>query len=356
MAVALRSERPEPRPEFALDLDLRARDGFPAPEPTQPAPRRQVATAFRRRWALALGTAASLFIVATAIFSSGVLDSGGDPVGPAQPTSQAAPAEDAGTATPLASKGGAEPAQRLAPPGPGVRAPGSSSAPSRAKREVERAASVTLSTPRDEIEETADDAIRITDRHGGIVMSSNVSVGEEAAGATLDLRIPSDRLQPAIADLSELGHVRSRTQEAADITSSFTSPRRQLRDALAERRGLLRRLAAADTPNETAAVRARLRAVNRRIDRAQRDLRRLRERVSYAAVAVAIEPGAKATEDGGGWTIGDAAGDALGVLRAVLGATLVALAVLVPAALLGGLGWLAYRAWVRRRRESVLDF
>jgi hypothetical protein len=223
------------------------------------------------------------------------------------------------------------------------------------KREVERAASVTLSTPRDEIEETADDAIRITDRHGGIVMSSNVAVGEEAAGATLDLRIPSERLQPAIADLSELGHVRSRTQEAADITSSFTAPRRQLRDALAERRGLLRRLAAADTPNETAAVRARLRAVNRRIDRAQRDLRRLRERVSYAAVAVAIEPGAKSKDDGG-WTIGDAAGDALGVLRALLGATLVALAVLVPAALLGGLGWLAYRAWVRRRRESVLDF
>ena len=349
LAVALRSERPEPRPEFALDLDLRARDGFPAPEPIQatPAPRR--ATAFRRRWALALGTTASLFIVVTAVLVSGLPGGGGRDDSTSIPTEL----EDQLPA----------PAQREAAPAPaGTAAPAMSlpappdAAPRVRNRRVERGASITLAPPRDRIEDVADDALRVTDRHGGFVLSSNVTAGEgREAGANLELRIPSDRLQPAIADLSELAHVRARTQSSRDITAAFTSPRRQLADALAERRGLLRRLAAAVTPNETAAVRARLRAVNRRIDRAQRELRRLRERVSYAAVSVAIEPGAKA-DDGGGWTIGDAADDALGVLRAVLGGALVALAVLVPAALLGGLGWLAYRAWVRRRRERVLDF
>jgi hypothetical protein len=349
LAVAVRDQRPAPRPEFALDLDLRARDGFAEPEPTQAAPSPQRPIAFRRRWALVLGTAASLFIVATAVFSSGVLDSGGGTDERAVPAAMDQPAGDSGIVTPL-SKGGGSQAERLAPPGPGVRAPGSA-AP---RRQVEYAASVTVATPRDEIEEAADRAVRITDRHGGIVMSSNVSLGDEAAGATLDLRVPADRLRAAMADLSELGHVRSRTQESADITAAFTSPRRRLADALAERRGLLRRLAAAVTPNETAAVRARLRAVNRRIDRAQRELRRLRDRVSFAAVSVAIEPGAKAKDDGG-WTIGDAAGDALGVLRALLGATLVGLAVLVPAAALAAVGRLAHLAWVRRRRESALD-
>ena len=223
-------------------------------------------------------------------------------------------------------------------------------------RKVERGASLTLSTPRDEIEDVADGAIRVTDRHGGFVLTSSVSSGEGTeAGATLDLRIPSARLQPALADLSELAHVRARTQEARDITAAFTSPRRRLSDALAERRGLLRQLARADTPNETAAVRARLRAVNRRIDRSQAELRRLRDRVSFAAVSVAIEPGGADSGDGGGWSLGDAADDALGVLRALLGAALVALAVLVPAGLLGGAGWLAYRGWVRHRRERVLE-
>jgi hypothetical protein len=222
-------------------------------------------------------------------------------------------------------------------------------------RKVERGASLTLSTPRDRIEDVADGAVRVTDRHGGFVLSSSVSSGEgREAGATLDLRIPSTRIQPALADLSELAHVRARTQEARDITAAFTSPRRSLSDALAERRGLLRQLARADTPNETAAVRARLRAVNRRIDRAQAELRRLRDRVSFAAVSVAIEPGGD-SGDGGGWSLGDAVNDAIAVLRALLGGALVGLAVLVPAGLLGGAGWLAYRAWVRHRRESALE-
>jgi len=341
LAVALRDDRPLPRPEFALDLDLRARDGFPAAETASPAPRPKRALAFRRRWALALGTAASLFIVATAVLTSGGGDQTRRPSPSASEPLRDLESSDSAPAT-------AQPGIAPAPPPAGV-------APRVRDRKVERGASLTLSTPRDQIEDVADGAVRVTDRHGGFVLSSSVSSGEgREPGATLDLRIPSARLQPALADLSELAHVRARTQEARDITAAFTSPRRRLSDALAERRGLLRQLARAVTPNETAAVRARLRAVNRRIDRSQAELRRLRDRVSFATVSVAIEPGAD-SGDGGGWSLGDAADDALGVLRALLGGALVALAVLVPAGLLGGAGWLAYRGWVRRRRESALE-
>ena len=139
------------------------------------------------------------------------------------------------------------------------------------------------------------------------------------------------------------------------MTAEFTSPRRRLADALAERRGLLRQLARADTPNETAAIRARLRAVNRRADRAQAELRRLRERVGFATVSVSVRPG---TDGGGGddgWSLGDAARDALSVLGAIGGAAIVALAVALPAGLLALLGWVAYRALARRRREQALD-
>jgi Domain of unknown function (DUF4349) len=364
LAVALREERPLPRPEFALDLDLRARDGFPAAEAARPAPRPKRAVAFRRRWALALGTVASLFIVATAVLTSGGGGDGQfrsasrDGAAPAKPEtslesrdSAPAPSPAVGAA-PATAGGGATAQPDIAPVPP----PTGGVAPRARERKVERGASLTLSTSRDEIENVADGAIRVTDRHGGFVLTSSVSSGEGTeAGATLDLRIPSARLQPALADLSELAHVRARTQDARDITAAFTSPRRRLSDALAERRGLLRQLARADTPNETAAVRARLRAVNRRIDRAQAELRRLRDRVSLAAVSVAIEPGGGDSGDGGGWSLGDAADDALGVLRALLGGALVALAVLVPAGLLGGAGWLAYRRWVRHRRERVLE-
>ena len=354
LAVALCAERPEPRPEFALDLDLRVREGFGAAARSAPAAR-SARKAAARPWRLALPAAALAFIVATGAVTSGVFDSGGDPSSPQPPLAlDEAPVQR--EAQEGAGDSAAAPATSPPLPAPPRVAPGAR------ERRQERAATLTLAAPRDRIEETADEAIRVTDRHGGFVLSSSVSSGDDSeAGAALDLRVPSERLQRALADLSELAHVRARTQDTRDITAAFTSPRRRLADALAERRALLRQLARADTPNETAVIRARLRAANRRIDRAQAELRRLRERVAFSAVAVTIEPGsASAGTDGndgsgGGWTLGDALDDALGVLRALAGATLVALAVLVPAGLLAAAAWPAYRLWLRRRRERALE-
>jgi hypothetical protein len=67
---------------------------------------------------------------------------------------------------------------------------------------------------------------------------------------------------------------------------------------------------------------------------------------------VSIEPGAKAA--GGRWTTGDAVASALGVLEAIAGGTMVALAVLLPAALLLALSWIGRRAYLRRVREGAL--
>jgi hypothetical protein len=364
LAVALRGERPTPRPEFALGLDLRAREGFSSQRVQAPPARRPWKIGLPRRSVpLALGTAAALFIVATAVLSSGVLGGGGNDgaqVAVKEPavksTGRESQAPLSATPQPQAAAdsqaAGGSSGQALAPPSPG-RPAGVS--PQARRRQVERSASVTLSTPSDRVEDVADGVVRVTDRYGGFVLSSSVSSGEGAdTGASLELRIPTTRLQPAVADLSELAHVRSRTQAGRDITSEFASPRRRLADALAERRGLLGRLAKAATANETAAVRARLRAVNRRIDRNRSTLRSLRERVSFSAVAVSVEPGGKA-DGNGGWTIGDAARDALSVLGAVAGATIIAIAVAVPAGILALGAWLAYRALARRRRERALD-
>ena len=72
-------------------------------------------------------------------------------------------------------------------------------------------------------------------------------------------------------------------------------------------------------------------------------------------MSVAVRPGAGAGSSDDGWSLGDAARDALSVLGAIAGAAIVALAVAVPAAIVGLLAWLAYRAVLRRRREQALD-
>lgn len=358
LARAVRAERPRPRPEFELALDLRAHEGFPpADRPgihkEEPARRKELHTPHRLRTTpLALGTAAAIFIVATAVLTSGLL--GGDGGGgkdkkPTELYDVLSPSTPSGRAAQEKAAGGASAAV------PALSQDRTAAPPATRRRQVERSAELELTTPRDQIEDVADGVIRVTDRHGGFVLRSSVSGGDKSdAGASLFLRIPSTQLQATIADLSELAHVRSRTQSSRDVTAQFSSPRRRLADALAERRGLLRQLARAVTPNETAAVRARLRAANRRADRARAELRRLHDRVRYSSVAVSVAAGA-AGKDDGGWSLGDAAHDAVSVLRAVAGAAIVGLAVAVPAGFVAFLGWLAYRAVLRRRREQALD-
>jgi hypothetical protein len=344
LALALRAARPVPGPELARRLDAKVEHGFP------PRARRRRAWMGRRPAPLALGAAASIFIAVTAVVSSGVLSTGGGSSEP--PSVSPAVRERSGQPQTGAARGPAStaaPATAPAPPSTGA-----DRIPVQRKREVERSAALVLSAPSGKIEDVADGVIGVTDRYGGFVMSSSVSSGEdEAAGATLDLRIPSNRLQPALTDLSKLAHVRSRTQGSEDITAQFGSPRRHLADAIAERRALLRRLASAATPNETASIRARLRLAERRIDRARKTLRRLDARVGLAAVSVTVEPGRE--DHSGTWTIGDAARDSLSVLGAVLGALIIALAVTVPLALVLLVAWGARRSYLRHARERTLD-
>jgi hypothetical protein len=138
------------------------------------------------------------------------------------------------------------------------------------------------------------------------------------------------------------------------VTGTYTSARSRLREALAERRGLLRQLATADTPNETASIRSRLRLANRRIGRARAALRDLATRVRYAAVSVTVEA-ARERGQSGDWTLGEALDDAFGILRTALAVALVSLAVLLPIMLLVVLAWLGGGRIVRERRERALD-
>jgi uncharacterized protein DUF4349 len=393
LVLAVHAERPRPRAQFAEKLDARVAAGFPRMEsgqseedgvevgsgggqpPRKPTERksRLLPAIRRRRLPLAFGTAASLLIVVTAIVSSGVLSedrssrsvaTDGPPSTDALGT-QSSPATGAAEAQrPRRSSDQAPertravPAEKLSTPGSSAGVPrrGGGVLPQVRNRLQDRDAAIVLAAPRADIEDTADGVIQVTGRYEGFVLRSNVSGGDEGrAGATLELRIPSDKLQPALRDLSELAHVRSRTQTTQDITARFVSARSRLNEAVAERRALLRQLARAATPNEAGSIRVRLRLANRRIAAARSNLRSLRNRVDFSSVSVAIEADESAKATDSGWSPGDALHDALGILETTVGILLVSLAVLVPLSALGLLVWLATSSVRRGRRERALD-
>jgi hypothetical protein len=338
LALALEAESELPDEPFARELGERVAAGFPRP--------RRRPRLLTRALALAGGAACLLVVMAVALsVSTDTRQEDGRhaaPLGSEGPVPSAAPPTGLGAAE--------ERAAQAAPGGGQGRA-----APAEEQRRIERSAELTLAAPEDEIERVADGVIQVTDRHRGFVLRSSVSTGDDSdPGGTFDLRIPAERLQPALRDLSKLGHVRARRQAGQDVTPVYVAARDRLTTAKAERRSLLRRLAVADTDGEAEAIRRRIDAVDLRIVRLRRELEALRERTDYAVVAVELEAGDDSGGGAGGGGTGEAFDDALGLLEGSLGIALRALGVLIPLALVAGLGWLAGRLLLRRRREAAL--
>lgn len=218
-------------------------------------------------------------------------------------------------------------------------------------RVQETSASLTLSARLDEVQDVADGVVSVTDRYHGFVEGSTVNVGEHSGRANFSLRIPSANLQAALSDLSDLGHVVSRNEGSADITGSFVSAGERFKDARAAVRRILEQLETAVSASEIAALRQQLSFARSELASARSQLRQVKQRAALSTVTVAIT----SAGDGPGWSIGDAADDAVGVLEALAGAALVTLAVLVPlGALLAG-AWYGTAGVRRRRRESGLS-
>ena len=380
----LRAERPEPEQPFAAELDARAAEGFGGSGAESPFGRlgRWLSAKQPRQILAPAGAAVTLLVVVgVAISQSGIVGDDGSrgegPIADAPTATEPAVTEEPpggvqGTAESLEIAPGDTPTEDFgAQQAPNVlpnysndsdstlKAPPNPPAPNRNglvpgqdDRKVEQAAQLTLSTEPDDVPGVADDVIDVTDRYSGIVVSSQVSgSADDSSVARFDLAIPATELQSALADLSELADVKARSESTLDITEPFVAAREQLADARAELESLLTQLADADTPNETASIRARIDIVRGEIAGARSQVEDLGRRARFARVSVTVEG------DGGsaGWSLGDAADDAVDVLRTVAGVALVSLAVLAPLAVLGAIGWIVARGAARRRRERALD-
>jgi hypothetical protein len=374
LAVALRDDRPAADPGFARELDTRVERGFPRAK-------RRTAFSWPKVTLPALGLAASVFLVVVIATSvpngdEAGTDSGG---GSASTTTTQAPSasdESASAGDASGASGGESAARKQAVPSPAEDAgtsapasiepglpeppqPGNPSTDGRSRRYVQRSAQIVLATPPRDVDRAAARIIRVADDLGGYVVSSQVS---SRSSGEFELRVPESRLQRALSRLSAIGKVRERTQSSQDITGAVVSVAERLKDARTERRSLLRQLAKATTPNQTASIRARLRLVSSQIASAKRDLRTAKRRASYSTISVQLLADRRAgssadddDDDSAGWTPGDALRDAARILEVSAGVLLVAGALALPIGLVVLLVWLAARQAAQRRRERALD-
>jgi Domain of unknown function (DUF4349) len=373
LALTLQADVPEADPAFAEELRARVEAGFPPAAGSARARAQSAGAGIRERSRLVPRAArravpaiavtgailVPLVLVATLAGPPNGSDDGGGSDGGggavAVPESaggaggrgggvrEAAPGDQA------AAGSGSSQAIAPVPPGDGF-------APGQRTRKIERSIGLELEAPVDELARVAERVTTVTNRHGGFVLSSSLSTGDDGAGGDFELRIPSNRLRPALRDLSGLATVRSQSQSGRDVTREHVTARDRLQAARAERRSLLRRLEQAATDEEAEAIRARLDLVAGQINGLRAQLRDLRLRTDYAVVTVtllAAEDGAN-DEGGAGGSFDDAIGDAEELLIGTAGVLVRILALLLPLALVALVVGLAASVLRRRRRESAL--
>jgi hypothetical protein len=374
IVAELEAMRPRPRPAFTADLDERVAAGFGPREGSRETwadrlRRARPVTSSWRKLAMPAG-AAALVAIAAATAVIAVSESG--PQGPEKrfaestggsptpPNARLAHADEFGASVPknaesaagelgVGSAGGAAAAENesstVGPYAARVR-----------QRDLERSARVVLAVDPEDVRSAAGEVLAVVNEYDGIVLRSSTRTRAEGrAVASFQLLVPSRRLPDALAALSEIGPVRSRSDAAVDVTAPTIGLQERARDSRAKIDGLLAELEAASTGVERESVEAELHAERSRLARLRSRLAAMERRSHFARVSVRVvsDPDA-ATAGGGGWGIDDALGDAGRILAIAAGVTVVALAVLAPIALILVLALVGQRAWLRRSRERAL--
>jgi hypothetical protein len=235
-------------------------------------------------------------------------------------------------------------------------------------REVVQKADLQLAPEPDSVRDVADGIVGVVDRYHGFVVTSSVTSGTAPgpdsgpvplaetgqASANFELRIPVNHLQAALADLSGLAHVNSRTENIQDITRRFDESRNLVADLEAQKARLLRKLGEAVTITEQDALKARLATVEQQLGAARNDFESVQRRIHLVPVTVEVF-GQEGIDGGGTWGIDDAAHDAGRALTVMGGVLLISAAILAPLGVLAAIAWFTTRAIAARRRERALD-
>jgi hypothetical protein len=250
----------------------------------------------------------------------------------------------------------------LAPPAPAFQGAAQTGTvqPLQNGRKIVQSASLQLGAKPARIDTVAQEVFNTVGSVGGIVDSSNVTATGGLDGyAHFALRVPSSALGETMARLSRLPYasVLSRTDNTQDVNQQYVSLANQIADAQAHRAALLKQLEGATTTAQIDALKAQIKGVENTIAAMVKQQNDLNRAINYSRIDLTIQastigvvpPGPKP------FGIGKAAHDAGRVLTVGAGVALIALAALVPLALLVMLGWWIAATLRRRRREQALD-
>jgi Domain of unknown function (DUF4349) len=212
-----------------------------------------------------------------------------------------------------------------------------------------KTAQLDIEVARDGLQDAVDDAIAAAQDAGGFVLSTRLD-DERSGRGTLVLRVPSEKFESALASLDDLGDVLGRSVSGEDVGEEFVDLEARLRNFEAQEAVLLRLMDRAETVSDTIKVQRELTGIQLEVERIRGRLRFLEDQTSLGTVTLKLsEPGAVVATAS---TLEKAWERAGGAALAFVSGLVISLGVVVPAAILLALAFVAFRL-VRPRFTST---
>lgn len=113
--------------------------------------------------------------------------------------------------------------------------------------------------------------------------------GKGTRNASMTIRIPADRLEEFLSDISEVSNVISRNDRVTDVTLQYVDMESHKKALVAEQDRLLELLGQAENIEDIISIESRLSEVRYQIESMESQLRTMDNQVSYSTIYLTIE-------------------------------------------------------------------
>ena len=212
-------------------------------------------------------------------------------------------------------------------------------------RMVELEACLTVQV--DNLKAASDQATQLATSFNGYVASS--SFDDSGSGANIVLSIPEANFSLAMRRLSNLGIVKAQSISSNDVTEQYVNLQAQLDSYTTEEATLLRILNSSKSVTDALNTENAIQNTQAQINDLEGQLRVMQGLVTFGTINIQfIQPAKKPTLD-----FGDAFASALVAFYTVTRGMLILGASLVPVAMVGGIAYVPYRHFSRKKPKPV---
>ena len=245
-------------------------------------------------------------------------------------------------------KGFPAPAVAPIPMPAGREAPESQYTNTNTERKIIQSASLSIEV--EDFQSSSDALIGIVERSDGFVSDSHSYVTDTGhKRGEITLRIPSDRFLSVIAEIEQIGTVKSKHASGEDVTEEYIDLTARLNNSQRQEKRLLEILDMANNTKEVLEVEREIWRVRNDIERLTGRINYLDNRVELATISVSLYEPEPITHS---WGIRDTFRDAFEAFVSVIRGLIIFVGYALPILILVGLAWFVKSKVMPRLRKK----